>query len=236
MLGSLFNKSRTRAQINRENARKSTGPKTPAGKAAVSRNSLKEGFSASFAIVAPEDEEFYHQFLAGHRAELNPQGAQQEDLFRRISLAAWNIRRIEKLTLALFDESDIDPLAGDDPAITAKLERYTRHQTLNERSYYRGVKLLSQLQKEASTPAECPPPEHETAQSHIPQDPPQPPGGAPESDPNQPSEAADSLNDKTKPEPAPEITPEIEPANQANPDPDPEDLHPGPNHLLLIVK
>jgi hypothetical protein len=236
MLGSLFNKSRTRAEINRENARKSTGPKTEAGKAAVSRNALKEGFSASFAIVAPEDEEFYDQFLAGHRAELNPQGAQQEDLFRRITLAAWNIRRIEKLTLALCEESGVDPLAEDDPSITAKLERYTRHQTLNERSYYRGVKLLSQLQKEAAARAECPPPEPETEQSHIPQDTPQPSGGDPNSSPNQPPEAADFANDKTKPQHTPEIAPQIQPANQADPDPDPEDLDPGPVHLLLIVK
>ncbi|MCC6366464.1 MAG: hypothetical protein IT165_23335 [Bryobacterales bacterium] len=229
MLGSLFNKSRTRARINRENARKSTGPKTAAGKAAVSRNALKEGFSASFAIVAPEDQEFYDQFLAGHRAELNPQGTQQEDLFRRITLAAWNIRRIEKLTLALYEEDGIDPLAGDDPAVIAKLERYTRHQTLNERSYYRGVKLLSQLQKEASAHVACPPPEPETEQSHIPNQAPQTSGGDPESNPNQPSQAADSSNNKTKPQPTPEITPNIEPANQADPDP-------GPDHLLLIIK
>jgi hypothetical protein len=236
MLGSLFNKSRTRAEINRDNARKSTGPKSAAGKATVSRNALKEGFSASFAIVAPEDQEFYDQFLAGHRAELNPQGTQQEDLFRRITLAAWNVRRIEKLTLALYEEGGIDPLASGDPAITAKLERYTRHQTLNERSYYRGVKLLSQLQKEAAAQAQGPPPEPATEQSHIPQDAPQPSGGDPNSSPNQPPETADFADNKTKPQHTPEITPQIQPANQADPDPGPEDLHPGPNHLLLIIK
>ncbi|MCC6393923.1 MAG: hypothetical protein IT167_25215 [Bryobacterales bacterium] len=226
MLGSLFNKSRSRAQINRENGRKSTGPKTPAGKAASSRNALKEGFSASFAIVAPEDRQCYDEFLAGLRAELQPAGVRQEDLFRRISLAAWNVRRIEKLTFALYEETGADPLASDDSAITAKLERYTRHQTLNERSYYRGVKQLGLLQKARTVPSPVPDPEEE--QSHSTAYTSQPAAESPE--------VPDLQNDKTKPAENAEILPENGPANQAAGDSRGQDPDSGPNHLLLIVK
>jgi hypothetical protein len=238
MLGSLFNKSRTRAQINRENAQKSTGPKTAAGKAASSRNALKEGFTASFAIVAPEEQQFYDEFLAGLRTELQPCGAQEEDLFRRISLAAWNIRRIEKLTFALYEETGADPLASDDSAITAKLERYTRHQTLNERSYYRGVKLLGLLQKVRATiePAAAAPPESapppvpdaEAEQSHSTSHTSQPA--------SQSTEVADFQDNKTKPAEKSEILPENGPANQAAGDSDEQEPDSGPHHLLLIIK
>ncbi|MCC6364385.1 MAG: hypothetical protein IT165_12745 [Bryobacterales bacterium] len=231
MLGSLFNKSRSRAEINRENSQKSTGPKTEAGKAASSRNALKEGFSASFAIVAPEDGQCYDEFLAGLRAELQPQGVQEEDLFRRISLASWNIRRIEKLTFALYEETGADPLASDDSAVVSKLERYTRHQTLNERSYYRGIKQLRLLQN--SRPSESDPPqpvsEPATEQSH-------PPAGDAASAPIGPPETENSKKDKTKPAECPAKPPQNEPANQAHPDPEPDQPDFSPNHLLLIVK
>ncbi|MCC6365379.1 MAG: hypothetical protein IT165_17840 [Bryobacterales bacterium] len=230
MLDSLFNKSRTRAAINRENARKSTGPKTEAGKAASSRNALKEGFTASFAIVAPEDQQCYEEFLANLRAELQPAGTQEEDLFRRVSLASWNIRRIEKLTFALYEETGADPLASDDPAITSKLERYTRHQTLNERSYYRGIKHLRLLQD--SRPAAEPPhttSEPATEQSH-------PPAGDTVSAPATPPQASDSKNDKTKPAETPAPPPQNGPANQSHPDSDPCQAGSGPNHLLLVIK
>jgi len=227
MLGSLFNKSRTRAQINRENAQKSTGPQTPAGKAASSRNALKEGFSASFAIVAPEDQQYYDEFLIKLREELQPQGVQEEDLFRRISLASWNIRRIEKLTCALYEETGADPLASDDPAIVTKLERYTRHQTLNERSYYRGIKHLRLLQESRpSTPESAP---VET----VPE-----PATEPGQPPSEPLQAADSKSGKTKPAESPDSPPQNQPANQQVPDPAPDEPRPvpGPNHLYLILR
>ncbi|MCZ2149364.1 MAG: hypothetical protein LC126_16525 [Bryobacterales bacterium] len=206
MLRSLFNKSR--AQINRENARKSTGPKTPAGKASSSRNALKEGFSASFAIVAPEDQQCYDGFLVNLRVELHPQGVHEEDLFRRISLASWNIRRIEKLTLALYEEQGLDPLASDDPAIVAKLERYTRHQTLNERSYCRGVKQLRLLQNDRAANAQPAPPSplpdlEQTGGQPVAE----PPAGCPNSAANPNLEAHDSKCDKTKPDLKPESPP-----------------------------
>ncbi|MCC6365458.1 MAG: hypothetical protein IT165_18245 [Bryobacterales bacterium] len=236
MLGSLFNKSRTRAQINRENAQKSTGPKTEASKAVSSRNALKEGFSASFAIVAPEDQQCYDEFLAGLRAELQPAGAQEEDLFRRISLASWNIRRIEKLTFALYEETGADPLASDDSAVVAKLERYTRHQTLNERSYYRGVKQLRLLQNSRPAAGPSSPSQPEVG---LPQTAPEPvtetSRSGPDSSPK-PPETRNSQNDKTKPAESPALPPQNEPANQPDPDTALEQLDPGPNHLLLIVK
>ncbi|MCZ2150693.1 MAG: hypothetical protein LC126_23325 [Bryobacterales bacterium] len=230
MLGSLFNKSRSRAQINRENAKQSTGPKTEAGKAASSRNALKEGFSASFAIVVPEDQPCYDEFLVKLREELQPQGVQEEDIFRRISLASWNIRRIEKLTLALYEEQGLDPLASGDPATVTKFERYTRHHTLNERSYFRGIKHLRRLQDSR-------PSIHPSQPESVPVAP-RPEQGQP---PSKPLQAADSQSDKTKPAGSPDSPPQNQPANQeashGGPAPGPEQPDSlRPNHLYLILR
>jgi len=47
----------TEAQIhaNRQNAQKSTGPKTAEGKAAVSQNAVKHGLIASEAVITGEN-------------------------------------------------------------------------------------------------------------------------------------------------------------------------------------
>ena len=49
--------SEERAQINRNNARKSTGPKTAEGKARASRNALKHGLRAEAFALSPEETE-----------------------------------------------------------------------------------------------------------------------------------------------------------------------------------
>ena len=66
--------ARTRAEINRENARQSTGPKTNHGKATSSRNAFKHGFSAAFAVLPSEDQHAFEELLAALRAEHQPAG------------------------------------------------------------------------------------------------------------------------------------------------------------------
>ena len=49
-------------KANRENAQKSTGPKTDEGKKAASKNALKHGLrSRSFTLIHGEDAEAYEQ-------------------------------------------------------------------------------------------------------------------------------------------------------------------------------
>jgi len=49
--------SNRKAEANRRNARKSTGPKTPEGKAAVRLNALKHGLLSREVLLPGEDEE-----------------------------------------------------------------------------------------------------------------------------------------------------------------------------------
>lgn len=83
-----------RAAVNRANARRSTGPKTAAGKAVVARNSIGHGIYALSPVVegleSAQDWEAYRQAMLD---SLEPQGMLEETLAERIILAAWRLRR-----------------------------------------------------------------------------------------------------------------------------------------------
>ncbi len=95
----------TKRQIaaNRRNARRSTGPRTAAGKAASSANALRHGLAAARAVVLPdEDGEAYERLRQGVTADLDPAGALQEALAQRIVVLLWRLDRAARLEAELF--------------------------------------------------------------------------------------------------------------------------------------
>ena len=70
--------SEKQRRANRQNAKKSTGPKTAAGKARASRNALKHGLLAKDVVITGtdfnENRAEFDAFLADLCAELKPQG------------------------------------------------------------------------------------------------------------------------------------------------------------------
>ena len=61
-------------EANRRNAQKSTGPRTPEGKAIVAQNALKHGFWSPEVVIKGEDAEEFEIFRAGLLEELAPAG------------------------------------------------------------------------------------------------------------------------------------------------------------------
>ena len=95
----------TKRQIaaNRRNARRSTGPRTAAGKAASSANALRHGLAAARAVVLPdEDADAYERLRQGVIADLDPAGALQEALAQRIVVLLWRLDRAARLEAELF--------------------------------------------------------------------------------------------------------------------------------------
>ena len=89
----------TEAQINanRENAKKSTGPKTAKGKAAVSKNAVKHGFFSRDPVVRDEDQEDLDLYREQMLAEMRPVGVMESTLAERIVALAWRLRRAERM-------------------------------------------------------------------------------------------------------------------------------------------
>lgn len=94
--------SERKAEANRRNARKSTGPKTPEGKDAVRLNALKHGLLSREALLPGEDEEALRELVKRLRAELQPVGELENLLVDRIVAAYWRLRRLGRVEAGLF--------------------------------------------------------------------------------------------------------------------------------------
>jgi hypothetical protein len=108
----------TEAQVeaNRANAQKSTGPRTPEGKAAIARNAVKHGLRARAAVLQGEDWEEYTCFREGMLEELDPDGLQARGLAARIVDLTWRLRRAgryqDAVFEALYDKYAAEPTAA----------------------------------------------------------------------------------------------------------------------------
>jgi hypothetical protein len=149
----------TPAQINanQQNATHSTGPKTPEGKAAAARNSIKHGLSGAFTVLAHEDQEEFDILLACFRDEFQPADQHESFLVEQMAQSRWRLSRAQRLETAMFDQMLMGDLAQDDPdqQIAAKLlsggdralATIQRYITAAERSYYKAhTELLKSRQ------------------------------------------------------------------------------------------
>jgi hypothetical protein len=94
--------SEKKAQSNRQNALKSTGPKTPEGKAAVRFNALRHGMRSEEILLPGEDEEILKELSEHLRAELQPGGELENLLVDRIISAYWRLRRVGRVETGIF--------------------------------------------------------------------------------------------------------------------------------------
>ena len=74
---------------NRANARKSTGPTTPAGKARARRNSYKHGLLSRELILDWEEEREFRRLLNALLDEYRPEGATETLLVEQMAVSAW---------------------------------------------------------------------------------------------------------------------------------------------------
>ncbi len=85
----------TQAQIraNRRNAQKSTGPRTPQGKAAVSKNAVRHGLSARHNVINSESQTEFDLYRSQMLAELAPAGPMETMLAQRVVTLSWRLKR-----------------------------------------------------------------------------------------------------------------------------------------------
>jgi hypothetical protein len=96
--------SELKSETARINGAKSHGPKTPEGKEASSRNSLKHGFTArNTYILQCESEEDFQEFLDEHIAIHQPVTAPEKELVDQMAIARWRIRRFENVETVLIN-------------------------------------------------------------------------------------------------------------------------------------
>ncbi|MHC5083568.1 MAG: hypothetical protein ACYTET_06480 [Planctomycetota bacterium] len=89
--------SEKQLQANRQNALRSTGPKTDEGKAASSANALKHGLRSQQVVISGEDARQYEQFRQDLAEQLEPAGVLEGCLVDKIASALWKLNRTERM-------------------------------------------------------------------------------------------------------------------------------------------
>jgi hypothetical protein len=103
--------SKKKAEANRQNALKSTGPKTPEGKAAVRHNALKHGLLSKEVLPPGEDEDVLRELAERLRAELRPEGDFENLFVDRITSLFWRLRRLSRVKAGIFTHEFFAELA-----------------------------------------------------------------------------------------------------------------------------
>jgi len=89
-------------ETNRQNARRSTGPTTANGKARVAQNALTHGLLSRETLLPDEDPQALQTLAEAVRAELNPEGAQEQLLVDMLIRAVWRLQRLGRVEAGVF--------------------------------------------------------------------------------------------------------------------------------------
>ncbi|MCX7187260.1 MAG: hypothetical protein NTW57_08415 [Methylophilales bacterium] len=79
---------------------RSGGPKTAAGKAVTSANSLKAGIYSNVVVLPGEDETEFNQLEAQFIQDFSPQDIAELTMVRELAVVVWKKHRLERLALS----------------------------------------------------------------------------------------------------------------------------------------
>jgi len=106
--------SKRQIEANRRNAQKSTGPKSPEGKAVSSMNALKTGLYAVSEVLPTENPAKYQELIARYYADHKPETALACQYVDEIIYCTWNLRRLRRVESELYDFVHADCFEPDD--------------------------------------------------------------------------------------------------------------------------
>jgi hypothetical protein len=141
---------------NRRNAKKSTGPRTPEGKAAASRNALKTGIDAKAETMLPfEDPAKLEALTSDYYHRFHPATPEQRCLVDDLISDEWQLRRFRAIEGQLlthhyddaFTQRDVQFSLGQSYEYACKdLDRLQRRINATRKAYLVTLKALRELQ------------------------------------------------------------------------------------------
>jgi hypothetical protein len=148
-------------EANRANSTLSTGPRTPEGKEIASRNSLKHGLTSQQVVLPWEHPEEFAAVEASITAEYKPATEQETRQLQQVAQNFWRLQRCRRMESQMFINSMYAPAPGleldeiDENECLNNIfnsggkdfDRLRRYETTIERSYYKSIKVLEDMQK-----------------------------------------------------------------------------------------
>jgi hypothetical protein len=125
----------TEAQIlaNRNNAKKSTGPRTRKGKLTVSQNAVKHGLLACQTVINSENQADFEIYRDQMLTELAPAGSMESMLAERIVSLSWRLKRancIQAQTIDAMNTIDTNsPFAKLTQSLLSKIQDQSQPDT-----------------------------------------------------------------------------------------------------------
>jgi hypothetical protein len=144
------------AQIlaNRENAKRSSGPKTPEGKQAASRNAIRHGLTGTQIVIPGEDASAYEELRKGLHQSYKPATEAEKILVDQIAANSWRLMRAQRVEAAFLTKL-VEGAENPDVAIAAaflekpkEVARMHRYVTTAQNAYFKAIAELSKLQKQ----------------------------------------------------------------------------------------
>ena len=89
---------------NRRSARRSTGPRTSAGKSRASKNAIKHGLTAEQAVLPWESAAELETLLEELGEDYSPVGVMERHLVQEIAMSMWQIARLHRIEAAVIEQ------------------------------------------------------------------------------------------------------------------------------------
>ena len=124
-------------QANRQNAQKSTGPRTEEGKQRSSQNALRHGLTVTDESLILKNSEELSLLIAAHSETYAPRNEAEHTLVRL--LATIRLRRVEMAEEQLWEE--------ERPNLD-RIGKFDRYRSSAERAFHRNYNALEKLRKE----------------------------------------------------------------------------------------
>ncbi len=158
--------SEAQIRANRENAARSTGPKTAEGKERSRANALKHGLTGAGVALTIEDAAEVERVYSAFEADFRPADEMGRILIRRAATCAVRMERSVLQETAALNERVLEAQVeaeknGDDPVKAGHRAMFDpskdaclarKYEAAAERGFFRAIKEFRQLQRETKVP------------------------------------------------------------------------------------
>jgi hypothetical protein len=141
-------------EANRRNSLRSSGPRTPIGRAASSQNAFQTGMYAQALIVPGEKSEDFEALAAEYYDRHQPQSPEERDFLDIAIRNVWRLRRFDRVESEMWERELAElgsaeasgPLGAAFQAADQRFARLQRMIAATERSLREALRELNRLQ------------------------------------------------------------------------------------------
>ena len=122
--------SSRKAAANRENAKRSTGPKTKSGKDISCRNAVTHGLTGQAVVLPYEDAALYDRLVQRFGRDYKPVGDREAELVQCLADTQWRLNRIAGLESGIYARAHAEFVAAQRASVKADRELWAHERPI----------------------------------------------------------------------------------------------------------